>query len=383
MKQQVLLFFSLLTIIGCTISPESGQYAVESDKFNGEITVHEGPGMVDMFNVFDAVKYYDKENMYSFSHFSNEGTSADESIYVKFADFGEANISGTVRYAIPTSDSIMQILHERYEDQDGIEKELIRQAIERAVYLSGPLMTSQESNSSQRAYLLDVIMDQAQNGVYRVKSEDIKVMDVATNKEKTIKVSRPIDCDTGNNCINGYVRTEPSPLNEYNIRLYNFTIKRIEYSGPVKDQIAKQQEMNMQMEELSIKAKKSQTEAITTVENAKAEVALVNAEKDKQVAQAQANTAVAREKLEQAKLDAAAQLVLKKAEAEGNRLKVQAGLTPLEKARIDKETAIGVAAELAKRPVPMIVNNGSGNNLENAYSTKEMLLLLDQIKKNK
>ena len=54
---------------------------------------------------------------------------------------------------------------------------------------------------------------------------------------------------------------------------------------------------------------------------------------------------------------------MKKAAAEGDRLKVQAGLTPLERAKIDKETAIGVAAELAKVKFPssMVIVGGSGS----------------------
>jgi len=43
------------------------------------------------------------------------------------------------------------------------------------------------------------------------------------------------------------------------------------------------------------------------------------------------------------------------------RLLVKAGLTPLERATIDKETAIGVAAELAKVKFPgMMILGGSG-----------------------
>lgn len=372
---------AMLSMQSCSIAPESGQYAVESDAFNGNISVHEGPGVADYVNMFDAVEYYDKENMYSFSHDFGEGKAEDESIYVKFADFGEAWISGTVRYAIPSDDEKMQLLHERYDTQHGIEAELIRQTIERAVYLAGPLMTSQESNSSKRAYLLDVIMDQAQNGVYRVTTQDEKVIDVVSGKEKTIKVSVPDTCKTGGKCVGGYTRSESSPLNDYGIKLYNFTIKKIKYSGPVQDQIAKQQEMNMQMEELGIEAKKAQTQAITTAENAKADVAKANALKDVAVAEAQKATAVAEETAKQKKITDDATFYGRELEAKADRLKVQAGLTPLDKAKIEQATAIGVAEALAKRPVPSIVSGGgTGGTLESSYQMKEMLLLMDQLK---
>jgi hypothetical protein len=89
-------------------------------------------------------------------------------------------------------------------------------------------------------------------------------------------------------------------------------------------------------------------------------------EADEQQAVIQARKArlVAEENLRQAELDAKATLVAKKAEAEGDRLKVIAGLSPREKADIDKQTAIGVAAELAKVQFPdnmIIVGGGSSN----------------------
>src|SRR3954470_4043828 len=49
------------------------------------------------------------------------------------------------------------------------------------------------------------------------------------------------------------------------------------------------------------------------------------------------------------------------AEAEASALKVKAGLSPLERAQIDKETAIGVAEKLAQVQFPeMLVIGGSG-----------------------
>jgi len=72
---------------------------------------------------------------------------------------------------------------------------------------------------------------------------------------------------------------------------------------------------------------------------------------------------VAKEKLEEDKYKAASTLALKKAEAEGDRLKVIAGLSPRERANIDKETAIGVAKAMAgpdglQFPQMMVIGGG-------------------------
>jgi hypothetical protein len=75
---------------------------------------------------------------------------------------------------------------------------------------------------------------------------------------------------------------------------------------------------------------------------------------------------------------------LGEAEAHAARLKVQAGLTPLEKATIEKETAIGVAQALANsqvRWVPEVMVAGSGNNGANPMDAVGLNMLLDIAKK--
>jgi hypothetical protein len=69
--------------------------------------------------------------------------------------------------------------------------------------------------------------------------------------------------------------------------------------------------------------------------------------------------------LKTAELEAKAEKVKADAESYKNRKLVVAGLTPQEKAQIQKETAIGVAAELAKLNLPEVYvagSNGKGNN---------------------
>ena len=72
------------------------------------------------------------------------------------------------------------------------------------------------------------------------------------------------------------------------------------------------------------------------------------------------------------------------AEAHAARLKVQAGLTPLEAATIEKETAIGIAKALAEskvRWVPEIMINGQGANSNTAMDAVGLNMLLDIAKK--
>ena len=74
------------------------------------------------------------------------------------------------------------------------------------------------------------------------------------------------------------------------------------------------------------------------------------------------------------------------AEAEANRLKVQAGLTPQERAEWDYKTAVGIAEALANSKVqwvPQIMMNGSGGNTgsNSAMDAVGLNMMLDVAKK--
>ena len=72
------------------------------------------------------------------------------------------------------------------------------------------------------------------------------------------------------------------------------------------------------------------------------------------------------------------------AKAAANRALVSAGLTPLEAATIEKETAIGIAQALANsqvRWVPEIMINGQGANSNTAMDAVGLNMLLDIAKK--
>jgi len=77
--------------------------------------------------------------------------------------------------------------------------------------------------------------------------------------------------------------------------------------------------------------------------------------------------------------NAAKELELKKADAEGAALLVKAGLTPLDAANIQKETAIGVARELAKMNVPQIfIAGGSdGGTTADPFTAVGLQAMLD------
>lgn len=140
---------------------------------------------------------------------------------------------------------------------------------------------------------------------------------------------------------------------------------------------AKQELITAQQEALTEKAKGEKLIASTKAREEASEL--------QEVIRARKAKLVAKENLEQAKLDAAAKLVLKEAEAKGDKLKVAAGLTPLEAASIEMETRIGVARELAKVNMPNIVIGGGskGANPMEAVGIKYLMDINDKLARSK
>ena len=119
--------------------------------WTGKLTVWFAPG--PHFQFCDSIVRYKKSEQYSFSAAKDQGKSKDESIRARFNDGGFGNISGTLRFELPSDERLMLELHTKFHSQLAIDQQLIRPSVERAVYMSGPLMSSKESASEKRSDL--------------------------------------------------------------------------------------------------------------------------------------------------------------------------------------------------------------------------------------
>jgi hypothetical protein len=123
-----------------------------------------------------------------------------------------------------------------------------------------------------------------------------------------------------------------------------------------------------------IVAEGERDKAAERVKQEKAQVGVL-IEIETQVKQEESKRQLAEISVKTSELEAKALLTKERAVAEANRLKVQAGLTPEKKADIEKETAIGVARELAKMATPQVVimgDGGKGGDLTNSLIQAEM-----------
>ena len=115
---------------------DAGEIAVVQMPITGELNVVTSPGW--MWQGGGSVTKYSRSNQLWFSNKEDEGGKG--AIKIGFNDFGEGTVSGSVRWYMPSNKEAILKLHRDYGTQESIEFKLIKQAVTKAIYMSGPLM---------------------------------------------------------------------------------------------------------------------------------------------------------------------------------------------------------------------------------------------------
>lgn len=375
-----------------------GQFQVKQAAMTGTMSVKTKPGMYGQ--LFGDITTWDKADTFYFTADAVEGAKHDQSMEVRFVDGSLCNISGTMRISLPMTESeILHLVEDlNFTSYDALEAKLIMPTVRNALRLTANFMTARESYAEKRADFNTWAWDQIQNGLYKTKDIEREVIDPTTGK-KTTKTFKTILRDK-----NGTPIYTKNPLAGTGIRLSNFEVKSYVYSRTVVTQIEEQQKLYMAIATAKAQGAlaqqdkiKEDAEGLTREAKARADAnvlkmtEVVEAEKLKAVAVLNAERKyeveklAAREALERAKKIRAEGA----AKAAANLALVKAGLTPLKRAQIDKETAIGVAQALAsvKLPTSMIIGGGSstsgGNSAMTAIGYEAMSKLVKNMSKQK
>lgn len=352
---------------------DAGEIVVKQSFVSGELTFWKDPG--PKFQFWGKCTHYKKSSQYWFSSKTDQGVQADQSIQLRFNDGGHGKLSGSVRYNLPADDASMKLLHERYGSQEAIDQSLIRTTFEKAVYMSGSLMSSTESFAARRNELLGLIEDQAEHGVYKSSSSCDRQLDPVTKAEKTVCVVKLEHDDKGQ-----ISRVEASPLEAYHIALTNFSINDLSYDKDVSDQIKAQQAAIAAIQTSAAQARQAEQGAITAAENGKALAAtakwkqeVIKAEK---VTEAEQQKEVARLAKEAAEFKKQEQILLGEGEAARKKAVMIADGALEKKLAAIVEINLHYAEAFGKQSlVPEIVmgSGGGGNAASNASMLVDML----------
>jgi regulator of protease activity HflC (stomatin/prohibitin superfamily) len=360
-------------------------YQVKQATITGNMSVRTEAGMYP--KMWGKITEYTKTGMNHFSKYDEEGGKglASAPISVQFNDGGKADISGSIKYKLSLTESDQIELHKDYRSVEAISQDLVRQVVTEALMQTATLMKAEESYSTRRSEFTSVAEAQIIQGIFYTESEEIVTSDAEGN-EFTEKITKLKVDEDGNRMVR-----KASPFVKYHITILQFVVKDIDFDPTIDALIAKKKEAEQQKIVAKSNAERAKQDAITAFEQGEADKATAlakqavlaierttKAKADKDVAetealakanvsetQATARLNVAKSNRQAEAENAKAMLITKEAEAKANRLLVQAGLTPEQKAKIDKETKIGVAHELAgiKFPEMMVIGGGDGGAL--------------------
>jgi hypothetical protein len=279
---------------------------------------------------------------------------------VRFNGGDNARLGHTVKWSLPDDEENMLSIQRDYRNHLKLASTTLSQYQKETAGYATQMMDSETHYSGGQSTLKENFQDQLRFGQILLNKKTDIVRDSITNETRNIIIVEPRYDAEGN------VMRTPSDIQKYNITPSFVSIDYVKYDelieGKLKAKIESATRKSVS-EQLLITA---QQEALTAIEDGKKQIEQVRATEEaakiKAVIQAEKATAVALESLKKAEADAKAELTRKKAQAEGDRLKVLAGLTPLERAKIDKETAIGVAEQLAKVQFPeLMIIGGNGS----------------------
>lgn len=216
----------------------AGEVVVVQQPITGNISVYKQAGWV--WQGGGKATHYSKENQFWFlssadKKRANVNDEVDNSLPAIWNDGGKSNVSGSIRWAMPTDDQTIIELHSNFGTQEAIERQLVKTNVEKAVFLTGPLMSSKESYAEKRSDLISLIEDQANKGVYRTRTVEQETIDELTGETKKERIVKILE-------TNGVQqRQEVSTVSRYGIKLYNVAINSIVYDKTVDEQIKVQQ----------------------------------------------------------------------------------------------------------------------------------------------
>lgn len=301
-------------------------------------------------------------------------------IPIRFIDQVKATASVSVRMQLPSDEPSFIALAEEFRHPENLVRNTLVPTVREQVINTGYMFAAQDYISGAASDFRQTLDDQLKNGGFSVEkreyfdttyvNQDIQqenqrqIREVATRYEVEIRQR------------NGVPIRIPHDITKNNVIVSQVIVDAISLEEAFQKRLEKQRDIasqkRIEMEAVEA-AKIRQQKIIAEGETAKAEERAAQEKEqvktlitiETQVKQEESKRKLAEIALKTAELEAKAKKVKADADAYQNRQLVSAGLTPQEKANIEKEIAIGVARELKELKLPEVYMSG-GNGKSDA-----------------
>lgn len=237
---------------------------------SGSLNCYTEPGPV--WQGFGSVQNYPRRRSYEF----DPSPETDPPKPIRFSDGGTGSVAGAVSWVMPIDCPSIIKVHRTFGSSEGIQRHVISKMVDNAIRSSGPTMSAAESAGPRLNDLVQMINDQAQNGTYKTESERIDVKDELSGQVRTETRVRIVMGKDGQP-----VRVLDSTVSSYGIILLPLTVKDVDYSGPVKDQIAQRQKAAGAQQLAIANANKAVQDAVTAEKMGEAAAATAKWEQEK------------------------------------------------------------------------------------------------------
>lgn len=365
----VLLLLAVIGSVKLFERVDAGTYKI-CQKLNGNLIVLDKPGWHYTGYVSNITKY-NMAGIYQFS--DNDEDEGGQSIGVIFRDGTKGHINGNIQYMLPVDNESRIALHTIYgRSNEQVINNLIIKSTSEVVKATSPFFKGEGAYSYDKANFIKMVEDQLEKGLFTQVKETVTIKDELGKDTTEVLVYTKKD-KNGNEVI-----SKESKFDKFGVQLLGLNIEDIKLDDKAMEFIEKRKEValealvaqqSMETAKQAAETAKAKAREMVEVQRGREEVekmkAVTAAQKEKEVAKLQAEQRLVTAQLNRqaAEEDAKALLVKKDAEAKANAKLVQAGLTPLERANIEKEKAIGVARELAKMNVPQIIVTGGDKGI--------------------
>lgn len=301
--------------------------------------------------------------------------SKDEigSIPIRFIDQVTANANVSVRFQLPTDEPTFCKMAVEYRTQDNLVNNTLIPTVREQMINTGYMFAAQDYISGSAQSFRQTFEDQLKDGAYKVQK--IEKKDSIFNNDVSRSIKKIETSYTVEKVFEGGIPARvPHEITKNNIVVSQVIVEQLELEAVFKKRLESQRDESAkrQLEQQKIKtAKDAQARIIAEGERDKA-AERVSQEKEQvkaliaietKLKQEETNRSLAEIALKTERLKAEAEKVKADAESYKNKKLVIAGLTPQQKADLEKEKAIGVARELAKIKFPntMIIGGDSKN----------------------
>lgn len=309
-------------------------------------------------------------------------TTTAPGIHITFIDRVNAAAKVSVRMKMPDDDKNFRYLAESFRTQENLINNTLVPTIREQLSNVGYQFAAQDYISGAATDFRQAIDDQLKNGGYSTKRTEFHdtiysvITDGGPRSIKEINTRYQIIKNVDKN---GNLIRIPHEITKNNVFVTQVIMDAVTPEPAFQQRLEAQRDISAQkrieMEKIET-AKAAQQRIVAEGERDKADER-VKQEKEQvkvliaietELKKEATNKQLAEIALQTARLDAEKLVVQGRAEAEANRLKVQAGLTPQERAEWEYKTAVGVAEKLSALKLPSVYMTGSQGGKEGILS---------------